>query len=144
MEKAASYCAYQERSEHDVYQRLKKWDLKDEEIGTIVEKLRKEKFFDDSRFAEAYARGKHRQNKWGRFKIRQGLYAHGISADQAEAAMNQIPEEQYLSTLRRLLQAKINLNKPLSVKEKSKVFNYLRSKGYEADLIYRAWDEQLQ
>ncbi len=144
LEKAAAYCAYQERSEYDVHQRLKKWDLKESEINEILEKLRNEQFFDDVRFAEAYARGKHRQNKWGRFKITQGLYSHGIDSGLAESAINQIPKENYLDTLRKLLHAKADHGNLASLKEKSKVFNYLKSKGYEADLIYAAWEELLQ
>jgi regulatory protein len=144
LEKAAAYCAYQERSEHDVYQRLQKWDLKEEEIQKILHKLKEEQFFNDVRFAEAFARGKHRQNKWGRYKIIQGLYSHGITGDVAENAIANIPPEEYVETLRKLLESKIRLNKAPNVQEKARVFNYLRSKGYETDLIYQTWDETLQ
>ncbi len=140
LEKAAAYCAYQERSEQDVILKLSKWDLKESEIQDILDKLRSDKFFDDQRFAEAYARGKHRQNKWGRFKILQGLSTHGVSAEIANSALEALNPSEYIQTLDSVLRRKVRMEEIDTWKEKARVMNYLRSRGFEIDLIHDAWD----
>ena len=140
LEKAAAYCAYQERSEQDVTVKLSKWDLKDTEKQEILEKLRSDKFFDDQRFAEAYVRGKHRQNKWGRFKILQGLSTHGISSEVANTAMETLSRDEYIQTLDIVLNRKVRMQEIGTWKEKARVMNYLQSRGFEIDLIQDAWN----
>lgn len=144
LEKAAAYCAYQERSEWDVRARLKKWELSDEESEKIIEQLRSDKFFDDTRFAAAFARGKFRMNKWGRYKIVQGLSSHGISHELAHQAVDSLQPAEYQDTLMIVLKRKVRKAEMDNFKEKARVFQYLTGRGFEMEYIQEAWNQFLQ
>ena len=69
IQKLRQYCAYQERSHHEVKQKL--WALgvyssyHDEIISSLIE----DNFLNEERFAKAFAGGKYRMKDWGRKKI---------------------------------------------------------------------------
>ncbi len=141
LEKAARYCAYQERSESDVRKRLRSWHVDEETADRVITGLRSENFIDDRRFASAFTRGRFLLKKWGRIKIRHALLQHGISSAIAEESIYTIDEVAYLETLRSLLKKRTRSIHSPSLQEKSRVYNYLRSKGYEYDLINSCWGE---
>ena len=141
LDKAAKYCAYQERSEADVRKRLRRWDTSEEHADHIISVLREGNFIDDRRFAHAFARGRFLLKKWGRVKIRFALIQHGISTELADECIYAIGDDAYLETLRDLMASKAARIKSPSLRDKSRVFNYLRSKGYEYDLIISCWEE---
>lgn len=142
LEKASRYCAYQERSEADLRRRLKMWKADDEMADRIVSALKDENFFNDRRFAQSFTRGRFSLKKWGRIKIRYALlHQHGISADIIEECLCTIDEDAYLNVLRDLMNDRTRGFQNPDLQKKSKVFNYLRSKGYEYDLISLCWEE---
>src|ERR1700741_430415 len=67
--KAENYCAYQERSQQEVREKLYEWGVYPSVIERIVSKLIENNFLNEERFAIAYATGKLRQKGWGRNKI---------------------------------------------------------------------------
>jgi regulatory protein len=71
--KAEHYCAYQERSQQEVRDKLYEWDLKPAEVENIIIRLIENNYVNEERFAKAYVRGKFNQKGWGRIKIKQGL-----------------------------------------------------------------------
>ncbi|MCA6074412.1 regulatory protein RecX [Fulvivirga sedimenti] len=142
LEKAASFCAYQERSERDLKNRLYKWDVTGEKAEAIIAQLKEENFLDNKRFALAYVRGRFKLKKWGRIKIRYGLIQHGIDAEIIHEALQQLDDDQYIETLSSLLEARMKRIQNPGYKEKSSAFHYLSSKGYEGDLIADCWDKQ--
>ncbi|MEQ8925876.1 MAG: RecX family transcriptional regulator, partial [Fulvivirga sp.] len=77
--KAADYCAYQERSQQQVRDKLYTYGLYSEDVERILSELITENFINEERFAIAYAGGKFRVKKWGRNKILQGLNQHRVS-----------------------------------------------------------------
>ena len=71
--KAEHYCAYQERSQQELRNKLYEWCQYPNMIETIISQLISDNFLNEERFAKAYAKGKFRQKGWGRIKIKQGL-----------------------------------------------------------------------
>lgn len=69
----AGQCSKKEYCSFDVMTKLARWELAEKDIAAIMEFLVKNRFVDDLRFAEAYARDKHRFNRWGKLKIGQML-----------------------------------------------------------------------
>jgi hypothetical protein len=63
--KIAAFCAYQERTQKEVAEKLKSYGLDEDEAGEIIIRLGREKLLDEERYAQSYARGKHRTNGWG-------------------------------------------------------------------------------
>jgi len=132
------YCAYQERSHHEVKKKLFDYGLHSDEVDQILAKLITDGFVNEERFAKAFAGGKFRMKKWGRIKIEQELNALGLSRNCINRGMKEIVDEDYRETLRRLLEKKNNLiNETDSFVRKDKLSKYAISRGYEPDLVWR-------
>ncbi len=58
LEKAANYCAYQERSQQEVQDKLYEWGLWASAVENIISQLIGENFLNEERFAKAYANKK--------------------------------------------------------------------------------------
>lgn len=140
LQKAASYCAYQERTQDEVKQRLKKWNVWGDEADEIIAELISMNYLSEERFAKTYAGGKFRIKNWGRMKIRQELNRRGLSTYSIEKGMNEIGDEDYVSGLRELLSKKRNLLSKTETdpfKLKQKLARFAVGKGYESELVWK-------
>lgn len=139
LERMRKYCAYQERSHHQVRQRLFELGSEPEWVDGLVLALMEEGFLNEERFARAYAKGKFNQNHWGRKLIRKGLAEHGIKGNLLLMALTEIDDDAYLITLNRLTSKKWHEVKDRNpIAKKTKVIRFLLSKGYESDLVFEA------
>ena len=68
--KAESYCAYQERSQFEIRNKLYEWGLHQRDVEEIISELIEFNFLNEERFALAYSLGKFRIKGWGKIKIR--------------------------------------------------------------------------
>jgi len=131
------FCAYQERSPYEVEQKLLKLGLIREVMDQILMHLHQENFLNETRFAEAYVRGKFNQKKWGRNKISQGLFQHRVSSYNSKAALTQIKEEDYLITATQLAEKKqTNLSTKNEFESKQKIIRYLVQRGFEQNISF--------
>lgn len=140
LQKAASYCAYQERTQDEVRQRLRKWNVWGDEADELIAELISMNYLSEERFAKTYAGGKFRVKNWGRMKIRQELNRRGLSAYSIEKGMGEIGDEDYVAGLRALLTKKKNLlskTETDAFKLKQKLARFAMGKGYESELIWR-------
>lgn len=139
LKKVASWCAYQERSVYEVKKKLmENYELKDIEIEQIIDKLISQNFVNEERFAKAFAAGKFRIKKWGKGKIRQALQAYRIAEKLIQKALQEISDEEYLTTLQEILIKKNQqVNEKDLKKKKQKLAFYAINKGYESDIV---WD----
>ncbi|HWK99451.1 MAG TPA: regulatory protein RecX [Parapedobacter sp.] len=134
--KAEAYCAYQERSQQEVRDKLYHWGLHREDVEEVIATLITDGFLNEERFALAYASGKFRMNGWGKYKIKQGLKQKAVSAPIIRAALRSLDEQEYRDKLLNLLQAKGRLEKEKHpYKRKNKLTRYALGKGFESDLI---------
>lgn len=74
------YCAYQERCQSEVAERLRSMGVLPEAQADLVAELMADGYLSEERFARAYARGKFRIKGWGPRKIAQGLQAKRVSS----------------------------------------------------------------
>jgi regulatory protein len=140
LQKAASYCAYQERTQDEVKQRLKKWNVWGEDADEIIAELISMNYLSEERFAKTYAGGKFRMKNWGRMKIKQELNRRGLSDYSIASGMKEINDEAYLSGLTDLLtKKKILLEKTETdkFKLKQKLARFALGKGYESELVWK-------
>ncbi|REA62351.1 RecX family transcriptional regulator [Dyadobacter luteus] len=145
LQKAASYCAYQERTQDEVKLRLKKWNVWGDEADEIIAELISMNYLSEERFAQTYAGGKFRVKNWGRMKIRQELNRRGLSNYSIEKGMSEIKDEAYISTLKELLTKKKRLLEKTETdkfKLKQKLVRYALGKGYESELVWRLVGEE--
>ncbi|MCS3553763.1 MULTISPECIES: regulatory protein RecX [Sphingobacterium] len=134
--KAASYCAYQERAQQEVRDKLYEWGLHHEDVEEIISQLISDNFLNEERFAIAYTLGKLRIKSWGKIKIKQSLKLKRVSDPLIKIAFSKIDLDEYEDKLHDLLD-----KKQLSLKDKdayilkNKLFQYALSRGFESDLI---------
>ena len=140
-EKLERYCAYQERSHKQVEEQLYKMRMIPEAQEVIITHLIQHNFLNESRFAQAFSRGKFRIKKWGKKRITQELKRHGVSAYNIKLGLAQIEPESYRETFEGLFAKKLNeLSSERDIrKKKRKLFDYLAYRGWETEMIYEAF-----
>ena len=137
LEKAKSYCAYQERCHKEVSDKLYSWKLDADEINYIIDHLIQDNYLNEERFAIAFAGGKFRMKHWGRKKIEKKLKEKRVSEYCIKKALEEIDDEDYIRTLFRLIEKKhgsLKDKEPFTKKKKTAAYIY--GKGYESDLIW--------
>lgn len=142
--KIQDWCAYQERCQQEVRDKLYGYGLHQGDVESIISKLITDNYVNEERFAKAYAGGKFRIKKWGRHKIKAGLRAKKISEYCMKRAFEEIDGNEYIKTLRKLLESKSKLlNEKNKIKKKYKLLSYAASKGYEQGLIMEILNEDI-
>lgn len=107
LDRLERFCAFRERSPKEVRQKIADLGQSGETAEQLFQSLQEDGFFNEARFAMAFAGGKFRGNHWGRVRIRLELqHTHGITAELIQEALDSLPEEEYLLTLQRILQKK--------------------------------------
>jgi len=140
--KAADYCAYQERSQQEVRDKLYTYGLHEEEVEEVISDLIVDGFINEERFAKAYVGGKFRMKGWGKRKIMQGLKQHRISEYCIKKGLAEIDPDAYFETLLKHTRKKLPSIKGNSdYIIKGKLMQHLVGKGYEMDLIREAVSE---
>ena len=135
--KAARFCAYRERTQREVREKLHGEGVWGQEAESIIAELITDGFINEERFAIAYAGGKFRLKKWGKLKIKQGLEAHGLTSYCVDKALATIEEEDYQSTLQQLMRQKWqSLKEPDPFVRKHKTAQFLMGKGFEPEIIW--------
>jgi regulatory protein len=137
LKKAESYCAYQERSQQEVRDKIYSWGLHRKEVENIISNLISSGYLKEERFASAFVGGKFRIKKWGRNKIREALRGKQVSEPLIFQALNSIDEREYQKVLREVINSrseKIEEKHPL--KKKYKIASYAISRGFEAELVW--------
>ncbi|WP_094571240.1 regulatory protein RecX [Mucilaginibacter xinganensis] len=134
--KAENYCAYQDRSQQEVRDKLYEWGLWQAAVENIISLLIGEGFLNEERFAKAYAQGKFNQKGWGKIKIKQGLKLKRVPDVLIKKALLTIADDDYLRCLERLLEKKEkSITEKDPYKRQYKLQQYAFSRGYEHDLI---------
>jgi regulatory protein len=143
--KLMQYCAYRDRSQKEVEDKLLEMRMIPAAREEIIIKLMQEDFLNEERFARSFVRGKFRIKKWGRYKIQQELKARDISSPIIKLAMTEIEESVYTTTLYELAEKKLNLlSEEDKFKLKKKLGDYLIRKGYESSLVYEVTEDLIQ
>ncbi len=134
--KMKNFCAYQERSEHEVERKLKALWVEPDQITEIIETLKKEDYLDEQRFVELFVRSKVNQKRWGEKKIRFALAHHQIKSSAITLEILKIDAGQYRELLEQIAEKKHRLVEGLPAgKRFFRLKSYLYSLGYEMPLI---------
>ena len=137
LDKMAKYCAYQERCVKDISDKLRTFDIPEEEKTKILDYLLDNRFVNDERYAKAFVRGKVNQSGWGVNKIRFHLIQKGVDKDIIDEALGQTDEEVYRRRLIEILKTKAKTVKADSdFEKKRKLAAYAIQKGFEGSLVW--------
>ena len=142
--KIEHYCAYQERCHLEVTNKLNKLGVFGDELDEYVCYLIDENFLSETRFSEAYVRGKFNNNNWGKVKISRELKLRNISDWNISNALSQINSDDYNNKLRKLCLKLVKLNDKSEFELKNKVVKNLSYKGWEVDLVIKTLNQLIK
>jgi len=134
--KAARYCAYQERCQKEVRNKLYTLGLNTPQVEELLAYFITEGFVNEERFARSFAGGKFRVKSWGKMKIIRQLKSREISDYCIEKALTEIGEEEYFTTLNNLISKRNDQGVEDVFVRRDGIAKYLINKGYEPDLVW--------
>jgi regulatory protein len=134
-------CAQAEHCQWEMLEKMRRWEVPEEAQARVMQRLVKEKYVDDERYAEAFVKDKIRYNKWGRRKVDQGLWQKHIDADIRKRVLDEVDDDEYLSVLRPLLKQKRKTTKANSDYElNQKLMRFALGRGFTFDIIRQCID----
>lgn len=137
----AALCAQAEHCQQEMRDKMKRWNIDETVQNHIIDRLVKERYIDDERYARAFVKDKIRYNKWGRRKVQQALWQKRINDDIQQCVLDEIDEKEYLDVLRPLLKQKRSSIKADSDYElNQKLVRFALSRGFTFDIIRQCLD----
>ena len=137
----AALCAQAEHCQQEMRDKMRRWELDETAQNRIIDRLIKERYVDDERYARAFVKDKIRYNKWGRRKVQQGLWQKHIDADIQQRVLDKIDEKEYLDILRPLLkQKRKNIRAASDYELNQKLARFALSRGFTFDIIRQCLD----
>ena len=129
-------CARAERSSGDALRLMQNWEVAKEEQYRVLQRLQRERFIDDRRYAEAFVREKCNLSAWGRYKIQSALMRKGIASDIIAEALAALNTTDNKKRLQERLQTKIkHIKYDTPYQLKTKLIRYALSLGFEMDEV---------
>lgn len=136
IQKLENYCAYRERCEAEIKQKMYALKVPTTDYKKYLDYLKENNFYNEERFANAFAHGKSNIKKWGRKKIILELQSKNIDVNKINQSLQQIDEGMYVLKLEAILIKKNNSIKEADAfKKKQKLIQFAMQKGYEYDII---------
>ena len=132
-------CARAEKSEGDARRLMRGWGVAEKDAEQVLGRLVRDRFIDDSRYAEAFVREKLRLSGWGEYKIRTALQRKGVSKERIDAALSQADRPAMGERLAQQLERKARTVKYASQYElKTRLIRYGLSLGYDYEAVMDA------
>ncbi len=104
-------CAKGEKSSGDARRLMTQWGVDKAEQEGVLERLLRDKFIDDERYAAAFVREKTRLNGWGKYKIRLQLGLKGVAKEIIDAELEGLDEGYMGEKLEELLRKRLRTTK---------------------------------
>jgi regulatory protein len=121
-----------------VRSKLKTFHLKEELEEKILNKLIREDFLNEERYARLFAGGKFRINQWGKNKIYAHLLEDGVPELFILEGLNEIDQEDYITVLRTIISKKSReVNEKNYDRKIRKLADFAIGRGFEPNLV---WD----
>ena len=114
-------------------------------IDLIIHHLLQHNYLNETRYAQAFSRGKFRTKKWGKIRIIRELKLRNISKYNIDLSLKEIPEDEYRSTFDELAEKRFRqLSSDLPDREsgialqkkRRKLADYLLYRGWESGLVW--------
>jgi regulatory protein len=136
IQRIKQFCAYQERAQQEVRDKLYEFGMTTDEVEEIIANLIGDNFLNEARFALQFAGGHFRIKGWGKIKINHALQQKRVSLVNIKAALKAIDLDDYEKTLLELAHKKWNsLSSERGLKRMAKTQAFLLQRGFEGDLI---------
>ncbi len=132
-------CARAEKCEGDARRLMRGWGLGEREAAAVLERLVRDRFIDDRRYAELFVREKQHLSGWGPYKIRQALQRKEIGRATIEEALAALDPASQRPRLEEQLRRKARTVKAATPCElRTKLIRYGLSLGYSYETVQEA------
>ena len=137
----AALCAQAEHCQQEMRDKMRRWELDETVQERVLQRLIKERYVDDERYARAFVKDKIRYNKWGRRKVQLALWQKRIDTDIQQRMLDEIDDKAYLDVLRPLLKQKRKSIKAANDYElNQKLVRFALGRGFTFDIIRQCMD----
>lgn len=141
---ATGRCARAELCRADLRPKLLARGLAPADADALLDRLERERYLDERRYAAAYVHDKLTYDRWGRLKVRQALRLKGVTAEAVDEALAAVDEADYRAGLDALMAAKRRTVKaPDAYTLRLKLLRFAAGRGFEAHLAADAADRLL-
>ncbi len=144
LDKAVAMLAVRACSKGEIRQKLRRIGFSEETADMVIYKLEKNHLLNDEEFAAQWVQYRSGQ-KYGPRRISQELRIKGVSAEEAESALEEVPEEAQLENAVRLARKALQRAKAGEDprKTRQKILASIVRRGYSWDLARQAVDQVL-
>ena len=139
LERAVALLAARAHSKHEIEQKLRRSGYRPGTIEMVLYKLEKERLLDDADFAQQWVQART-DRKLGRRRIAQELRHKGVSAEEAEAALEDVDEEEQLAAAVALVEKAVARIKPGEDPRRAaqRITGMLIRRGFDWDIAREA------
>ncbi len=136
IQKMERFCAHRDRSEKDARLKLHSFWQSESTNEEIIQYLKNGKFIDDERLTKNYVFSKFQSAQWGKIKIKTQLQQKGIDDKIIQQYLDAIDEDHYQKMIQNVIDKWMKVN-PLDNENKTKLYRFLISRGYENEIIMK-------
>ncbi|MBR5864679.1 MAG: RecX family transcriptional regulator [Alistipes sp.] len=135
--------ARSEKSTGDALRLMRTWGVSEAEQRGVLEKLIADRYIDNRRYAEAYAREKSRLAGWGERKIAMQLRMKGVERETISAVLAEVLQDDSMAErLQEKLEKKLRTVKAANDYElRGKLLRYALGLGYDYDMAAEVIEE---
>lgn len=140
--KVLNYVSKRIRSEKEIREFLKKYELEYFDNEEMIDKLKESNFLNDISFMKAYINDRIYLSNYGPYKIRKELIDHNIDESLIDNELYKINDEVIHNKLQKIITKKISSNKKLSSSLlRQKLMGELINLGYDKEMILTIYGE---
>lgn len=137
------------RSRHQLELKLAERSVPDDVAAAVLDRFEEVRLVDDAEFARMWVGSRSRSRSLARGALRRELAEKGIAAEDAEAALEQLSDEDEVAAARELVRRKLRPGQvPEDRAERDKTVRRLASmlarKGYPPALAFKVVSEELE
>jgi len=137
LQKMMALCSNSEKCEYDIEQKLRKYNVPEDDRQKILSDLQEHDFINHTRYVEAFINDKLNFNHWGKRKIAYALHAKNIDETLIQTKLDEIEPEYYERILEEELEKKISkIPYPVDKEGKAKIIRFLTQKGFEYGKVF--------
>jgi len=135
IEYTLKFLSYRERSQKEVYDRLKIRGYDEDKINNAINYCLDKNYINDTRFAETFIQEKTEINKLGSYRIKQELSIKGISREIIEEVLEPDYEQELEMATELALKKVSSYKNDNRYAQYRKLGGYLQRRGYNFDIV---------
>jgi len=143
-DKTVKYILKKRRSEKEILEYLRKYNLSSSDTNYVIDKLKDIKLINDEEYARAYISDKIHLTKYGINKIRIDLLNKDIPLNIIERELDQVDDSLINERLEKLILKKINSNHKYSNNNlKQRILSEMINLGYSKEKVLEIIDKNI-